>query len=156
SRHPGESPQRQRYQRDEGQAGYLQQRVAEERRHRLAAFACSATAEVGKEARRVGGADVELRSRCRIGPTPLSCRTSEPPHLRTSFPTSCHPCRSSISRRPGAVVDEVQAAEVPRASRISAAALLLGASVLLSRVLGYAREALLAYRVGAGASTDAY
>jgi putative peptidoglycan lipid II flippase len=54
------------------------------------------------------------------------------------------------------VVDEVQAAEVPRASRISAAALLLGASVLLSRVLGYAREALLAYRVGAGASTDAY
>ena len=53
-------------------------------------------------------------------------------------------------------MDEVQAAEVPRASRISAAALLLGASVLLSRVLGYAREALLAYRVGAGASTDAY
>jgi putative peptidoglycan lipid II flippase len=36
------------------------------------------------------------------------------------------------------------------------AALLLAASVLLSRVLGYAREALLAYRVGAGANADAY
>ena len=47
-------------------------------------------------------------------------------------------------------------AERPRASRIGAAALLLAASVLLSRLLGYAREALLAYQVGAGASTDAY
>jgi putative peptidoglycan lipid II flippase len=54
------------------------------------------------------------------------------------------------------VADEVEAAEVPRASRISAAAMLLASSVLLSRVLGYAREALLAYKVGAGASTDAY
>lgn len=36
------------------------------------------------------------------------------------------------------------------------AALLLAASVLLSRVLGYVREALLAYRVGAGPSADAY
>lgn len=53
-------------------------------------------------------------------------------------------------------MDEGRAADVPRASRISAAALLLASSVLLSRVLGYAREALLAYRVGAGASTDAY
>ena len=50
----------------------------------------------------------------------------------------------------------MQAAEQPRASRLSAAALLLAASVLVSRVLGYAREALLAYQVGAGASTDAY
>ena len=41
-------------------------------------------------------------------------------------------------------VDEVQAGGVPRASRISAAALLLAGSVLLSRVLGYGREALLA------------
>jgi putative peptidoglycan lipid II flippase len=41
-------------------------------------------------------------------------------------------------------------------TRLGAAALLLAASVLLSRVLGYAREALLAYRVGAGAATDAY
>jgi len=49
-----------------------------------------------------------------------------------------------------------QAAERPRASRISAAALLLATSVLLSRGLGYLREALLAYRVGAGATTDAY
>ncbi len=53
-------------------------------------------------------------------------------------------------------MDEAQAAGGPRASRISAAAVLLAASVLLSRLLGYAREALLAYRVGAGASTDAY
>ena len=53
-------------------------------------------------------------------------------------------------------MDEAQAAEAPRASRMGAAALLLGASVLVSRLLGYAREALLAYRVGAGASTDAY
>ena len=34
--------------------------------------------------------------------------------------------------------------------------MLLAASVLLSRLLGYARESLLAYRVGAGAATDAY
>jgi putative peptidoglycan lipid II flippase len=40
--------------------------------------------------------------------------------------------------------------------RVGAAALLLASSVLLSRVLGYAREMLLAYRVGAGAETDAY
>jgi putative peptidoglycan lipid II flippase len=33
---------------------------------------------------------------------------------------------------------------------------LLSASVLLSRVLGFAREMLLAYRAGAGAATDAY
>lgn len=46
--------------------------------------------------------------------------------------------------------------EAPQATRLGAAALLLATSVLLSRVLGYAREALLAYRVGAGASTDAY
>lgn len=50
----------------------------------------------------------------------------------------------------------VEQAERPRAARIGAAALLLAASVLLSRVLGYAREALLAYRAGAGAATDAY
>lgn len=41
-------------------------------------------------------------------------------------------------------------------SRVGAAALLLGSSALLSRFLGYGREALIAYRVGAGASTDAY
>lgn len=41
-------------------------------------------------------------------------------------------------------------------SRVGAAALLLASSALLSRVLGYGREALIAYRVGAGASTDAY
>lgn len=42
------------------------------------------------------------------------------------------------------------------ATRVGAAALLLASSMLLSRLLGYGREALLAYRVGAGASTDAY
>ena len=41
-------------------------------------------------------------------------------------------------------------------TRLGAAAALLAASVLLSRILGYAREMLLAYRVGAGAATDAY
>ncbi|MEO8601166.1 MAG: murein biosynthesis integral membrane protein MurJ [bacterium] len=49
-----------------------------------------------------------------------------------------------------------QPAERPRAARIGAAALLLATSVLLSRALGYLREALLAYRVGAGSATDAY
>ena len=53
-------------------------------------------------------------------------------------------------------MDEATQAESPRASRMGAAALLLASSVLLSRILGYAREALLAYRVGAGSSTDAY
>src|SRR5262249_40311463 len=53
-------------------------------------------------------------------------------------------------------VDEAQGVEVPQASRISAAAVLLASSILLSRVLGYLREAVLAYRVGAGAATDAY
>jgi len=48
-------------------------------------------------------------------------------------------------------------APAPRpAARLGAAAVLLATSVLLSRVLGYAREALLAYEVGAHASTDAY
>jgi putative peptidoglycan lipid II flippase len=41
-------------------------------------------------------------------------------------------------------------------ARFGAAALLLGASVLLSRVLGYVREAVLAYQVGAGPEADAY
>jgi putative peptidoglycan lipid II flippase len=41
-------------------------------------------------------------------------------------------------------------------TRFGAAALLLAASVLLSRVLGYAREAVLAYQVGAGPEADAY
>jgi len=44
----------------------------------------------------------------------------------------------------------------PHAPRVGPAALLLASSVLLSRILGYAREALLAYQVGARASTDAY
>ncbi len=47
-------------------------------------------------------------------------------------------------------------AEEASAKGVGAAAILLAASVLLSRVLGYAREALLAYRVGAGPDADAY
>jgi putative peptidoglycan lipid II flippase len=41
-------------------------------------------------------------------------------------------------------------------TRFGAAALLLAGSVLLSRGLGYAREAVLAWQVGAGAEADAY
>jgi putative peptidoglycan lipid II flippase len=41
-------------------------------------------------------------------------------------------------------------------ARVGAAALLLAASVLLSRALGYVREAVLARQVGAGAEMDAY
>jgi putative peptidoglycan lipid II flippase len=51
---------------------------------------------------------------------------------------------------------DVEQAERPQASRIGAAAVLLAASVLLSRLFGYARESLLAYRAGAGPTTDAY
>ncbi len=47
-------------------------------------------------------------------------------------------------------------AEEASRKEVGVAALLLAASVMLSRVLGYAREALLAYRVGAGADADAY
>jgi putative peptidoglycan lipid II flippase len=56
------------------------------------------------------------------------------------------------------VTESVQegASEKRPATRLGAAALLLAASVLLSRLLGYAREALLAYQIGARASTDAY
>ena len=43
-----------------------------------------------------------------------------------------------------------------RPAHIAGAALLLGASVLLSRILGYAREMVLAYRSGASAATDAF
>lgn len=46
--------------------------------------------------------------------------------------------------------------ERPQSARIGVAAALLASSVLLSRVLGYVREAVLAYQVGAGAETDAY
>ena len=43
-----------------------------------------------------------------------------------------------------------------KASKLGAAALLLGASVLLSRVIGFFRDIALAYQVGAGAETDAF
>jgi len=46
--------------------------------------------------------------------------------------------------------------EVARASGIPAAAALLAASVLFSRLIGVVRESVLAYRVGADRSSDAY
>jgi putative peptidoglycan lipid II flippase len=52
------------------------------------------------------------------------------------------------------VDDATQAAR--HGTRLGTAAVLLASSALLSRVLGYLREAVLAYRVGAGAATDAY
>ncbi len=42
------------------------------------------------------------------------------------------------------------------ASRMGAAALLLGSSVMLSRVIGYVREVALAHQVGVGSDTDAF
>ncbi len=51
---------------------------------------------------------------------------------------------------------EAAADDGPRASRLTAVAALLAASVLLSRVLGYVREAVIAYRLGVGSETDAY
>ena len=42
------------------------------------------------------------------------------------------------------------------ASRLGAAALLLAASVMLSRVIGYLREVALAHQVGVGSDTDAF
>ena len=44
----------------------------------------------------------------------------------------------------------------PDARRIPAIALLLAGSVLLSRLLGYVREAVLAYHLGTSAEVDAY
>ena len=44
----------------------------------------------------------------------------------------------------------------PRTARVAAVAALLAASVLLSRVLGYLREVVIAYRLGALAEADAY
>jgi putative peptidoglycan lipid II flippase len=40
--------------------------------------------------------------------------------------------------------------------RLAIAALILGASVLLSRILGFVRDAIIAYTLGASAETDAY
>jgi len=44
----------------------------------------------------------------------------------------------------------------PRRSQFTAIAVLLAASVLLSRLLGYVRDAVLAWRIGASAEADAY
>jgi len=55
-----------------------------------------------------------------------------------------------VSEAGGARRDEARAAGIP------AAAALLAGSVLLSRVLGFARESLLAYQVGTSGQADAY
>ena len=47
-------------------------------------------------------------------------------------------------------------AGAPAARRVAGAALLLAASILLSRLLGFAREAAIAALAGAGRTTDAY
>ncbi|HEY5657809.1 MAG TPA: murein biosynthesis integral membrane protein MurJ [Myxococcota bacterium] len=44
----------------------------------------------------------------------------------------------------------------PRSGQLTAVAILLAASVLLSRVLGYLRDAVLAWRIGASVEADAY
>lgn len=56
------------------------------------------------------------------------------------------------------VSDDTQATESHALSgrRLGAAALLLGSSVLLSRVLGFARDMVLAGRLGVGPATDAF
>ena len=48
------------------------------------------------------------------------------------------------------------ATSTSKGTHFGAAAMLLAGSILLSRILGYARESLLAYRMGASAATDAY
>lgn len=53
-------------------------------------------------------------------------------------------------------MSEVGEREVASARRIGAAATLLAVSVLLSRILGFGREALIAALVGAGSEADAY
>ncbi len=40
--------------------------------------------------------------------------------------------------------------------KVGAAAAMLGASILLSRVLGYVRDAVLASQIGLGSEADAY
>lgn len=56
----------------------------------------------------------------------------------------------------GSDVQQEGAERAATGARLGGIAVLLGASVLLSRVVGYAREAVLAYEVGAGAHMDAY
>src|SRR5436190_5996017 len=57
----------------------------------------------------------------------------------------------------GLTAQDFSPANAGRGTRqLGGAAVLLASSILLSRVLGYLREAVLAYQVGAGAATDAY
>lgn len=61
-----------------------------------------------------------------------------------------------MSQPPGEADDRAQPRSGSGVGRIGVIALLLGASVLLSRVLGLLRESVLAGYVGAGPVTDAY
>ncbi|MCL2325552.1 MAG: murein biosynthesis integral membrane protein MurJ [Proteobacteria bacterium] len=51
---------------------------------------------------------------------------------------------------------EQDCASTTRVKRIGLAALILSAGILCSRLLGYVREAVIAYQAGAGSETDAY
>ena len=55
--------------------------------------------------------------------------------------------------------DPASAGQAPlqtRVKRIGLAAVILSMGILCSRLLGYVREAVIAYQAGAGADTDAY
>jgi putative peptidoglycan lipid II flippase len=79
-------------------------------------------------------------------------RPASAPGADTGRPMAHPPARGG-----GTLAEEhTGAAERAHAAGVPAAAALLAGSVLLSRVLGFARESLLAYRVGAGSQADAY
>jgi len=61
-----------------------------------------------------------------------------------------------VAEHPGAGGPDVPQSRALSGRRLGAAALLLGASVLLSRVLGFARDMVLAHRLGVGTATDAF
>jgi putative peptidoglycan lipid II flippase len=78
--------------------------------------------------------------------------------LRLAARGACAPLAAAgcgILRAGGWGVEEPRQ-EAARAAGVPAAAVLLASSVLLSRVLGVAREMLLADRIGAGGAADAY
>jgi murein biosynthesis integral membrane protein MurJ len=82
--------------------------------------------------------------------------------VRQGPPRPSLPARSRGRRRRGrelrrAPLARAQSARLmKRAPRLTAVTVVLAGSVLLSRVLGYAREAVLARELGASAATDAY
>ncbi|MEN8185285.1 MAG: lipid II flippase MurJ, partial [Myxococcota bacterium] len=77
--------------------------------------------------------------------------TRRPPRLSRPGPAGS----GFLSHLRGVGVDQPSGARAGRTG-FGAAALLLSGSVLLSRLLGYVREAVLAAQAGAGADVDAY